>query len=118
MPGQQGIDFFEGQIRKGCQCKNMILMSGDFTENDIVRAKSIGLMLLRKPFGITEILELIESIEKAIDPDRKLSEWFLKKWVWYPKLRCFFNNLIKGWCKTEILARNMYFWCMIVNHNM
>ena len=79
MPVQQGIDFLEGQIRKGCQCKNMILMSGDFTENDIVRAKSIGLMLLRKPFGITEILELIESIEKAIDPDRKLSEWFLKK---------------------------------------
>jgi hypothetical protein len=37
----------------------MALMSGDFTENDVVRAKSIGLMLFRKPFGITEILELV-----------------------------------------------------------
>ena len=79
MPVQQGIDFLEEQIRKGCQCKNMALMSGDFTENDVVRAKSIGLMLLRKPFGITEILEWIESIEKTIDPDRKLSDWFLEK---------------------------------------
>jgi len=79
MPVQQGIDFLEGQIRKGCQCNNMTLMSGDFTENDIVRAKSIGLMLLRKPFGITEILEWIVSIEKTIDPDRKLSDWFIEK---------------------------------------
>ena len=79
MPVQQGIDFLEGQIRKGCQCKNMILMSGDFTENDVKRAESIGLGLLRKPFGIIEILDLIESLEKAIDPDRKLSDWFLEK---------------------------------------
>ena len=79
MPVQQGIDFLEVQIREGCQCKNMTLMSGDFTENDVLRAKSIGLMLLRKPFGITEILEWIESIEKSIDPDRKLSDWFIEK---------------------------------------
>jgi DNA-binding response OmpR family regulator len=79
MPVQQGIDFLEGQIRKGCHCKNMTLMSGDFTEIDVLRAKSIGLMLLRKPFGITEILEWIESIEKTIDPDRKLSDWFIEK---------------------------------------
>ena len=79
MPVQQGIDFLEGQIRKGCQCKNMTLMSGDFTENDVKRAESIGLGLLRKPFGIIEILDLIESLEKAIDPDRKLSDWFLEK---------------------------------------
>ena len=79
MPVQQGIDFLEGQIRKGCQCKNMTLMSGAFTENDVLRAKSIGLMLLRKPFGITEILEWIVSIEKTIDPDRKLSDWFIEK---------------------------------------
>ena len=79
MPVQQGIDFLRGQIRKGCQCKNMTLMSGDFTENDVLRAKSIELMLLRKPFGITEILEWIVSIEKTIDPDRKLSDWFIEK---------------------------------------
>ena len=79
MPVQQGIDFLEGQMRKGCKCKNMALMSGDFAETDVVRAKSIGLMLLKKPFGIKEILEWIESIEKTIDPNRKLSDWFLEK---------------------------------------
>jgi len=79
MPVQKGIDFLEDQIHKGCQCKNMILMSGDFTESDVIRAKSIGLMLLRKPFCITEILAWIESKEKTIDPDRKLSDWFLDK---------------------------------------
>ena len=79
MPVQQGIDFLEGQIRKGCKCKNMALMSGDFTENDVERAKSIGLMIFRKPLNIAEILKWIESIEKTIDFDRKLSDWFLEK---------------------------------------
>ena len=79
MPVQQGIDFLEGQMRKGCRCKNMALMSGDFTENDVLRAKSIGLMLFRKPFGITEILEWTERVKKTIDPDRKLADWFLEK---------------------------------------
>ncbi len=79
MPVQQGIDFLEGQMRKGCRCKNMALMSGDFAENDVVRAKSIGLMLFKKPFGIKEILEWIESKEKTIASDRKLSDWFLEK---------------------------------------
>ena len=79
MPVQQGIDFLEEQISKGCQCTNMALMSGDFTENDVLRAKSIGLKLLRKPFHITEIFEWIEGIEKTIDRDRKLTDWFLKR---------------------------------------
>jgi len=79
MPVQQGIDFLEGQMRKGCRCKNMALMSGDFAESDVVRAKSTGLMLFRKPFGIKEISEWIESKEKTIAPDRKLSDWFLEK---------------------------------------
>jgi DNA-binding response OmpR family regulator len=79
MPVKRGIDFLEEQIRKGCQCNNMALMSGDFTEKDISRAKSIGLKLLRKPFGITEIFEWVEGIEKTIDRDRKLTDWFLKR---------------------------------------
>ena len=79
MPVQRGIDFLEEQIRKGCQCNNMALMSGDFTENDVLRAKSIGLKLLRKPFNITEVFEWIKGIEKTIDPDRKLTDWFLKR---------------------------------------
>jgi DNA-binding response OmpR family regulator len=79
MPLKQGIDFLEDQLRKGCQCNNMALMSGDFTENDVSRAKSIGLMLFRKPFGISEIMEWIEGIEKTIDPDRKLTDRFLKR---------------------------------------
>ena len=79
MPVQRGIDFLEEQIGKGCQCNNMTLMSGDFTENDVLRAKSIGLNLLRKPFDITKVFEWIKGIEKTIDPDRKLTDWFLKR---------------------------------------
>ena len=79
MPVQQGIDFLERQKRKGCRCKNMALMSGNFTEKDVVRAKSIGLTLFRKPFGIKEILGWIENMEKTIDPDRKLTDWFIGK---------------------------------------
>jgi CheY-like chemotaxis protein len=79
MPVQRGIDFLEEQIRRGCQCNNMALMSGDFTENDVLRAKSIALKLLRKPFNITEVFEWLKDKEKTIDLDRKLTDWLLKR---------------------------------------
>lgn len=57
MPVAKGLDFVEAQIKKGCQCKYIALMSGYWIENDISKAKSIGCKISRKPFKIDELTQ-------------------------------------------------------------
>ena len=78
MPIKTGIDFLEEQLRKGCKCKNMALMSASFTNEAISKANSLGIKLFRKPFGIEEVVEWLEKVEKNIDVDRRLSNFFLQ----------------------------------------
>ena len=78
MPIKKGIDFLKEQIQKGCKCKNMALMSGNFANEDIFRAEAMGLKLFKKPFRIEEIGKWVEERKKTIDPSRKLTDWFLE----------------------------------------
>jgi hypothetical protein len=78
MPIKKGIDFLHEQIQKGCKCKNMALMSGNFSEEDIIRAEAMGLKLFKKPFRIEEVDRWVEERKKTVDPRRKLSDWFIK----------------------------------------
>ena len=79
MPIKKGIGFLEEQIQKGCKCKHFALMSGDFSNEDIYRAKSLGVKIFKKPFTLNEITDWLDQIEKDVDPKRKLSDWFLKR---------------------------------------
>ena len=79
MPIKTGIDFLEEQIKKGCKCKHLALMSGNFSDEDISRAKSLGANIFKKPFKLKEITNWLDQIEKDIDPKRQLSDWFLNK---------------------------------------
>ncbi|MDY7031147.1 MAG: response regulator [Thermodesulfobacteriota bacterium] len=78
MPIQKGLIFLEDQIEKGCKCKQLALMSGSFSEEDLSKAKSLGIKIFKKPFNLTEIHNWIDEIEKDITPKRKLSDWFIK----------------------------------------
>ncbi len=79
MPVKNGIEFVEEQIRKGCRCGHIALMSGDFTEDNISRAKGMGVKLFKKPFRVEEIYDWLDRIESGIDPERKLSDWFVER---------------------------------------
>ena len=79
MPIKTGLDFLEEQIKKGCRCNHIALMSGAFTDESVSKAKSLGIKIFKKPFKITEIINWLEQIERDIDPKRKLSDWFLKR---------------------------------------
>ena len=78
MPFKIGLDFIEEQIKKGCKCKHIALMSGDFTDEDISKSKLLGIKTFTKPFHLSEIINWINQIERDIDPKRKLSNWFIK----------------------------------------
>ena len=71
----KGIDFIENQLAKGCSCKHLALMSGDFTNEDVQRAKELNLKFFKKPFEIAEVFQWLDSIEPQINPQRRLTDY-------------------------------------------
>ena len=67
MPFKKGLDFIEEQVKKGCKCKHIALMSGDFTDEDISKSKTLGIKIFRKPFQLSEIINWLNQIERDID---------------------------------------------------
>ena len=74
MPVMRGIDFVEKQIDKGCQCRHLALMSGDYTSDEMQRASELGLKFFKKPFTIADVFEWLDQIEQNINPERLLTE--------------------------------------------
>lgn len=79
MPFKNGLAFIEEQLDKGCKCKHIALMSGAFTDEDLAKAKSLGLTIFVKPFRFKELLDWVSQIERQIDSKRVLTDWFLNK---------------------------------------
>ncbi|MEW6673871.1 MAG: response regulator [Thermodesulfobacteriota bacterium] len=76
MPFMKGLDFLELQIKKGCKCRHLALMSGDLTVADADRAKPLGIKLFKKPFRIREIDEWVKKVEGEIPAGRQLTDWY------------------------------------------
>ncbi len=77
MPVKTGLDFLEDQISKGCKCKHLALMSGAFTDEEVLKAESLEIKLFKKPFKLMELNDWLDQIGPDIDPERKLADWFL-----------------------------------------
>lgn len=77
MPFKDGLAFIEDQIGKGCRCNHIALMSGALTNAHFARAASLGLKIFKKPFRLEELSSWLDQVEKNIDPQRKLADWFL-----------------------------------------
>jgi DNA-binding response OmpR family regulator len=72
-----GLELVDELIRNGCQVKNIALMSGSWLDFHKFYARKLGCKTLTKPFGIHEIEGWLQDCERRIDPNRKLSDWFL-----------------------------------------
>jgi CheY-like chemotaxis protein len=72
-----GLEFVDGQKRKGCKIRNIALMSGSWTEADKDHADRLNCRTFHKPFDPSEMLDWIEEGKKRIDPNRRLTDWFL-----------------------------------------
>jgi DNA-binding response OmpR family regulator len=75
MPYMKGIDFIERQLAKGCACRHLALMSGDFTREDVLKARELDLKFFHKPFEIKEVFQWLDSIEPQINPHRRLTDY-------------------------------------------
>ena len=74
MPKLNGLEFVENLRKKGCQIKNIALVSGYWTEKDISRAKKIGCTVFHKPVHPEALSEWLDNCEKDIAPQRVLSK--------------------------------------------
>ncbi|RMF92744.1 MAG: response regulator [Candidatus Schekmanbacteria bacterium] len=75
MPVSTGIEFVRNQRKKGCKVKNIAIMSGDWTDSDVKKAKKYKCHIFYKPFGIEEINKWLDLCESRIDPQRRLYSW-------------------------------------------
>ena len=62
MPGEDGMSFIEIQIRKGCKVEHIAVMSGDWEDPLLEKAKNIGCEVLYKPFSIIKLKNWLDSI--------------------------------------------------------
>lgn len=76
MPFKNGLDFVAEQIKKGCRCKNIALMSGTFTQTQLDKAENLGIKVFRKPFRFGDVKKWVDRIENELDPGRKLADWY------------------------------------------
>jgi len=75
MHGANGIDFLEGLIQKGCRQRRFALMSGDFSDADLIRASRLGCTLFDKPLDVAALTAWVEETERSIPLERKLFDW-------------------------------------------
>ena len=79
MPMINGLDFIAQQMDKGCKCHHIALISGGIEKEHFFKARSLGLALFPKPFKLNDLKKWLEKIEKNIDPNRKLADWYLHR---------------------------------------
>lgn len=77
MPKLNGLKFVENLREKGCNNKNIALVSGYWTDKDILKAKELGCTVFHKPVYPEELFEWISICEKSVDPQRVLSKFCL-----------------------------------------
>ena len=74
MPGMTGLEFIENQQRNGCKVQNIAVISGRWPEEVLEHAKRLGCHTFNKPFKIDEIKKWLDTCEKRLDPNNKLSD--------------------------------------------
>jgi len=79
MPNVSGLDFIEGQVKKGCKIQNIAIMSGAWSESNIKRAENLGCAVFQKPFTLSDLTEWLYRCEDRMGPDTDLSNWFLRE---------------------------------------
>ena len=65
LAGKSGLEFAEGQKAAGCSVRNIALMSGRWTGEDMRRAHELGCHIIRKPFSLDDIHSWLNECEAA-----------------------------------------------------
>ena len=79
MPNVSGLDFVDGQKRKGCRIENIAILSGRWSEMTMKRARDLGCAVFEKPVALSVLADWLDKCEARIDQGKDLSNWFLQE---------------------------------------
>lgn len=79
MPDVSGLDFVEGQLRKGCRIPNIAIMSGAWSDVSMKRAKDLGCASFEKPVALSALADWLDKCEERMDKNKELSNWFIQE---------------------------------------
>jgi DNA-binding response OmpR family regulator len=65
-----GLDFLEDQLKKGCKCKHIAVISGRWTEESLNRARKLGVRIIAKPFRANDIDAWLDEVARDSDRER------------------------------------------------
>ena len=74
MPGENGLQFVENQLRKGCKVEHVAVMSGDWEDPFLKRAHQLGCQIFYKPFSIIEMKNWLDKIRKDFQEEETLPQ--------------------------------------------
>lgn len=69
MPGMNGLDYIEKLKKRGCKgiTSNLLLMSGNTTEIDMVKARALDCTVFQKPMTFDQLEEWLEGVKIRIN---------------------------------------------------
>jgi len=69
MPGMNGLDYIEMLSNRGCKgmTSNMLLMSGNTTGIDMVKAQALGCTVFQKPMTFDQLEEWLETVKQRMN---------------------------------------------------
>lgn len=66
MPGHNGLNYVEAQLRHDCKCSHIALITGSGTEADFDRARRLGIKTFLKPLRVKELEAWLGEVEVAL----------------------------------------------------
>jgi len=75
MPVITGLAFVRNQRDKGCKSPHTALISGDWSAEKLAEAEKLECKTFSKPYGLKEINDWLDDVEKNIDLSIKLRAW-------------------------------------------
>ena len=86
MPEVRGLEFVQAQLKKGCKCHHIALISGGWSEAEQLQARQLGCQVFSKPIQIAQIQKWsdaiqkwLDAVEEKLDPERELFDKFLEE---------------------------------------
>ena len=76
MPQISGLRFIETQKKKNCKCKHIAIISARWSEQNLALAYRLDCKTFTKSSNFEEFYKWLDEVEKSIDPNRELRNWF------------------------------------------
>jgi DNA-binding response OmpR family regulator len=66
MPSVNGIEFVEDLKRRGCTCRHIAMISGDWSDANLAKARECGARVFAKPFGLRELESWLTQVAENV----------------------------------------------------